>query len=501
MGFFSYYKKHRFTAVLVLIVIIGATTGYIVYSREDAPKFVTQAVERGMIRSQVGATGTLTAITTTQVGTQVSGTIDKWYSDFNDKVKAGQLLATIEPSLFKAAYEQSNANLKTAEADVVNQKANLINVQASLEKAKIAVRDAKIKMDRAQGMLDSGLLAQSDYDVAKINYESALASQKSAEAQIDAQRSQIVSSEARVLVARANLSTAKLNLEHCKIFAPIEGVVVNRAIDVGQTVAASFQTPTLFTIANDLTKMQVFTNIDEADVGRIHESSPASFSVDAYPGENFRGRIAQIRLNPTTVQNVVTYTAVIQVDNPELKLKPGMTANVTILVAAKQDVLKIPNAAIRFIPPQSEDEKKVAGGTARPQQPGGGGASSGGERAQGAAGGGGRPGGTGGGPGGMTGGGPGGAGGGERRGGMGMGGSRLQAEQKVWLIDDKTKKLQPVTVKLGITDGIFTELVDGKLQEGDRVVVGQQLASSPRTGAQRSPTSPMGGGGRPMGGH
>lgn len=470
MAGFSFFKKRRLSLVLIVAALAVGLAGYIVYSREDTPKYMTQPIERGSIRSVVGATGTLTAITTTQVGTQVSGTILKWSADFNDHVKQGQMIAEIEPSLFQAAYEQSLANVKTAEADVVNQRASLANLQANLEKAKIGVRDAKIKLDRALGMNASGLIAQSDLDVAKVNHDSALASQRAAEAQIESQRAQLVSAEARVAQAQANLRTAKVNLDHTKIFAPIDGVVVNRAIDVGQTVAASFQTPTLFTIANDLTKMQVFANIDEADVGRIHEGSGAMFNVDAYPGEFFLGRIAQIRLNPTTIQNVVTYTAVIQVDNPELKLKPGMTANVTIQVAQRENVLKVPNAAIRFIPPQSEDEKKASTGMA--QSP----AAAKGPPAQG-----GRP---------RPEGGP-------ARMGGGPGGGRMPAEQKVWLIDEKSKKLRPVTVKLGITDGVYTELVDGPLHEGDNVVVGQQLTGAARSGAQRPPGM---GGGRPPGG-
>jgi HlyD family secretion protein len=474
MAILVFYKNHRLIAILILVVVLVAAAAYIVYSREDAPKYVDQAVERGNIRSVVGATGTLTAITTTQVGTQVSGTISKWYADFNDHVKNGQLLADIEPSLFQAAYEQANANVKTSEADVVNSRANIGTLLAGLEKAKIGVRDAKIKLDRAQGMADNGLIPQSDLDVAKINYESAIASQRAAEAQLESARAQLVSSEARVAQAKANLSTAKVNLDHTKIYAPIDGIVVNRAIDVGQTVAASFQTPTLFTIANDLTKMQVFANIDEADVGRIHESSGSIFTVDAFPGEIFRGRIAQIRLNPTTISNVVTYTAVILVENPEMKLKPGMTANVTIQVASRENVLKVPNAAVRFIPPQTDEEKKASAGTARPAQGGTpqSGAQSGGTQQGGA----------------DRGRGQGSGGGGMGRGGFG--GGRMSAEQKVWMIDSKTKKLRPVTVKLGITDGIFTELVEGPLQEGDRVVVAQQIAGAARTGQQRPPGAP-----------
>ncbi|MDD5543063.1 MAG: efflux RND transporter periplasmic adaptor subunit [Acidobacteriia bacterium] len=463
----DFIKKHRFASVLILIVVVGLFAAYMVYSREDAPKYLDQPIERGSIRAEVGATGTLTAITTTQVGTQVSGTISKWYADFNNHVKAHQLLAEIEPSLFQAAYEQASANLKTSQADVANQRAALVNMQANLVKAQVGVRDARIKLDRSKGLVKDGILSQQDLDTAQVNFDAAVATQKSAEAQIDSQQAQVNSSVARVAQAKASLDTARVNLDHTKIYAPMDGVIVNRAIDVGQTVAASFQTPTLFTIANDLTKMQVFANIDEADVGSIHEGSPAMFNVDAYPGETFRGRISQIRLNPTTISNVVTYTAVIQVENPELKLMPGMTANVTILVAQRENVLKIPNAAIRFIPPQSEEEKKASAGVAKTPkgdaqakgagQPGGaGGFSKGGSRPQGQ---------------------------GPRAGGA----SRNQGEQKVWLWDAKSNKLRPITVKLGITDGIYTELVEGQLQEGDRVVVGQQMTTTVRNGQQRPP--------------
>ncbi len=477
MSLLSVFKKHRLLSFVILTVVIMAAAAYIVYSREDAPKYMTQAVERGNLRSQVGATGSLTAITTTQVGTQVSGTISKWYADFNDHVKANQLIAEIEPSLFQAAYDQALANLKTSEADVANQKATLVNMQANLVKAQVGVRDAKIKLDRAQGLLKDGILAQSDFDTAQVNYDSAIASQNAAQAQIDSQVAQVNSSVARVAQAQANLKTAKVNLEHTKIYAPIDGVVVNRAIDVGQTVAASFQTPTLYTIANDLTKMQVYANIDEADVGRIQQSSGAIFTVDAYPGENFRGRISQIRLNPTTISNVVTYTAVIQVDNPDLKLMPGMTANINIQVARRDNVLKIPNAALRFIPPQAEEDKKNASSSSaqRTQQTGG---------QQQAA----RP------QGGAAGGAQGATGGanGTRR----TGGSRASNEQSVWVFDTKAKKLTQVPVKIGITDGIYTELVEGNLHEGDLLVVGQQIGTAARGNQVRSPMggAPRGGG-------
>jgi HlyD family secretion protein len=278
----------------------------------------------------VTATGTVNAVTTVLVGTQVSGTIKNMYVDFNSPVKKGQIIAQIDPSTFQAQVQQARANLLAAEAN--------------LEKAGATLIDAKRTMERNAELFSKNLIARSDLDTAETNYETAKAS-------VSAARSQVAQT-------KAALEFSETNLRYTKIVSPVDGVVISRSVDVGQTVAASFQTPTLFTIAQDLTKMQIDTNVDEADIGKVNVGQDVEFTVDAYPDLTFRGKVWQVRNAPITVQNVVTYDVVIQMDNPELKLKPGMTANVSIIITTKKDVLKIPNAALRF--KLDANEKKSA---------------------------------------------------------------------------------------------------------------------------------------------
>ena len=278
------------------------------------------------------ATGTLNAVTTVLVGTQVSGTIKQIHADFNSRVKKGQLIAEIDPAQFEAQVEQARANL-------------------SRQKRMWRKRRRHWPTPRDQGngterLFSRQLIARSDLDTAETTY--------------DSNKAQLGANEAQVAQTEAALKSAEINLRYTKILSPVDGTVVSRNVDVGQTVAASFQTPTLFTIAQDLTKMQVDTNVDEADVGRVALGQDVEFSVDAYPDRVFHGAIAQVRIAPITVQNVVTYDVVITVDNAELNLKPGMTANVSIIVASKSDVLKIPNAALRFRPSDKELGKSGA---------------------------------------------------------------------------------------------------------------------------------------------
>ncbi len=270
----------------------------------------------------VGATGTLQAVTTVQVGTQVSGTMQDLYADFNSLVKKGQVLARLDPSLFQTQIEQANANL--------------IRAQADLDRLKVSLEDARTKLARAQELSGRQLIPQSELETAQINVRS-----------IDAQ---IRSSEAQVTQARASLNQNEVNLQHTVISAPIDGLVISRNVDVGQTVAASMSAPTLFVLAADLTKMQVVANLDESDVGRIRPGQHVSFRVDAYPADDFGGTVSQVRLQPIVQQNVVTYATVIDVPNPELKLKPGMTANVNVEIAKRTNVARIPNAGLRFRP-------------------------------------------------------------------------------------------------------------------------------------------------------
>jgi HlyD family secretion protein len=313
-------------ALLILIgvgVIGGAGFAYYSYEKKPVPPTVTTAaVTRGDIVDTVGATGTLQAVKTVQVGTQVSGTIQAMYADFNSLVKKDQVLARLDPSLFQTQIEQARANL--------------IRSQADLDRLKVSLDDARTKLTRAKELSARQLIPASDLETADVNARS-----------IEAQ---IRSSEAQVTQARASLNQNQVNLDHTVIAAPIDGLVISRNVDVGQTVASSLQAPTLFILAADLTKMQVVANLDESDVGRIRPGQHVTFRVDAYPAENFEGSVSQVRLQPIVQQNVVTYATVIDVPNPALKLKPGMTANVNVEINKRSNVLRVPNAALRFRP-------------------------------------------------------------------------------------------------------------------------------------------------------
>ena len=310
--------KKIIVAVAVLIIVLGSVVYYFTKDSK-APKYITQTADRGDIRSTVSATGTVNAVTTVLVGTQVSGTIKQLFVDYNSPVKKGQLLAQIDPASTEAQVAQASANVSLA--------------RANLEKSRVAVRDTLTNFKRNKILYGKNFISKSDLDTSETNYLSAIA--------------QVKASEAQVAQTQAALSLAQTNLRYTQILSPVDGTVISRSIDVGQTVAASFQTPTLFTIAQDLKKMQIDANIDEADIGRIKTNQPVTFTVDAYPDMTFKGNVSEIRNSPTTVQNVVTYAVIVKVDNPELKLKPGMTANVLIVIDDKKDILRLPNAALR----------------------------------------------------------------------------------------------------------------------------------------------------------
>lgn len=310
-------KKNIIAVVILILILIGVL--FFFKKSDKAPQYITQTAERGDIRATVSATGTVNAVTTVLVGTQVSGTIKQLYVDYNSTVKKGQLLAQIDPASFEAQVAQASANLLLA--------------RANLEKSRVALRDTLTTFERNKILYGKNFISKSDLDTSETIYLSALA--------------QIKASEAQVEQTRAALSLSQTNLRYTQIVSPVNGTVISRSIDVGQTVAASFQTPTLFTIAQDLTKMQIDASIDEADIGRIKTNQPVTFTVDAYPDQTFKGNVSEIRNAPTTVQNVVTYAVIVKVDNPELKLKPGMTANVSIIIDDKKGILRIPNAALR----------------------------------------------------------------------------------------------------------------------------------------------------------
>jgi HlyD family secretion protein len=402
----------------VVLAAAGLAYGHSRARAKNAVRFETAAVDRGRVVSRVTASGTLSAIVTVQVGSQVSGRLQRIFVDYNSTVRKDQLIAQLDPALFEAAYEQA--------------KANHVAALGNLAKAEAQARDADLQARRSQSLLADKLVAQADFDTAQAN--------------ADAARATVDAAKGALEQAKAALHQAQVNLAYTRIDSPTDGVVISRNVDVGQTVAASLQAPTLFVIAEDLRKMQVDTSVAEADIGRLRDGMPASFTVDAYPGETFRGTVRQIRNAPQTVQNVVTYDAVIDVDNGALKLKPGMTANVTFVAAERRDVLRLPNAALRFRP--GADVLALAGlGTDKP---------SGGTRRDG---------------------GLGAAGGG---GGAAMG--RPGSRRVFVLVQGRP---HAVLVKTGISDGSLTEVVDGPLHEGDQVVLDASAA-----GRMQAPVGP-----------
>jgi HlyD family secretion protein len=440
----------RAIIVVLLVAGVAAAGAYSAFRPGGDVHIDTAPITRGEIVDAVGSSGTLQAVNTVQVGSQASGNISWLGADFNSIVRAGQVIARIDPSIFEAQVEQAEANLVRAEAD--------------LERNRVALADAQTKFARAQALATQSLLPQSDLDTAR--------------AAVDGAAAQIRSSQASVVQARASLNQNRVNVKHCVITTPIDGIVIQRSVDVGQTVAASLQSPTLFVIAADLTKMQVNASIDEADVGRIRPGQPVTFRVDAYPGEEFRGAVAQVRLQPVVVQNVTTYATIIDVPNPSLKLKPGMTATLRVQIARRADTLRIPNAALRFRPtgdvfaalnqpvPQ-EPEAGRGSHVARAVNPGGPAPSAQAQLTPVAY----SP---------------------KPSPAVPPGTidqlfaplAPVESPGRVWLADGN--QLKAVALRRGITDGTFTELLSGELQEGAQVVTGVNF------GARRAPAGPAG---------
>jgi HlyD family secretion protein len=328
--------------ILIGVVAVAGVIAAFGLNRGTQIQHFTAKVERGDIHDVVDATGTINAVITVQVGSQVSGTIAKLNVDFNSRVHKGDVVALIDPALFQGALLQ-------ASADLDNAKANLIAAKANLEKARAASQQTKADYERAAQLTTDKIMSQQQLDLAKANFDSANAGVGAADANV-------TQAEAQVSQKAAALAVAQTNLNYTVIRSPIDGTVVARNVDVGQTVAASLQAPTIFTIAQDLTKMLVYTKTDESDVGNIKPGKQVTFKVDAFPKDTFRGVISQVRMNPTTVQSVVTYDTIIEFANPELKLFPGMTAYVTIPVDTVQNALKLPNTALRYKPPMSTEE-------------------------------------------------------------------------------------------------------------------------------------------------
>lgn len=324
--------KSRYEALLSLLVLVALVWGVGACrggeNASTSPAYAVATIERGELAASVSATGALSPLITVQVGSQVSGRIHRLHADFNSRVRSGDLIAEIEPSLFEAEVAQAEANLRSAEA--------------ALGKAEVAVRDKQRQLDRLVKLQKDRVVSESEFDAVRFARDAAQMEQKAAEAAVGQRR--------------AALELARVSLAHTKIHAPIDGVVISRDVDVGQTVAASLQAPTLFVIAQDLAHMQIETEVDEAFIGQIREGQPVSFRVFAYPDRVFEGRLAQVRLNPKVESGVVLYNCVIQVDNPDLALKPGMTATVAIETERRRNVLKVPSAALRYVPEPLPEE-------------------------------------------------------------------------------------------------------------------------------------------------
>ena len=516
-------KKHLIIGAAG-VAVLAVAAFYFWGNQAGAAQYLTAKVERGNLRNTVTATGTLQAVTTVQVGSQASGTISSLSADYNSVVKKGQVIAQLDPAVPKAQVDQARANLQQAQASLQqahaavanshagvsdaqaraqgasstaqNNQAGVAGAQANLAVLKAQQDDALSYLNQQEALLKSGVIAQRDVDVAQTAYQTAKAKYDQGVAQLDqaklsqqmaagsgiassqaqvqqsqaqVQQSQasVSAAEAQVQQAQAALQLAEVNLAHTTITSPIDGIVVSRDVNVGQTVAASLSAPTLFTIANDLTKMQVIANIDQADIGLVENAKSVKFSVDAFPGKDFDGKIEQMRLNPQTVQNVVTYNVVIDVDNPEQKLKPGMTANLTITIDERNNVLKVANAALRFTPQDASAQRTPSGNSnwqGRRQSNGNATDSTG-----------------------------------SRNGAdvqFAPATAPVLAGQTriVWVLgqDGKPERRR---IKVGLTDGASTEVMEGNLVEGEMVITGQTLSSASKTNTNQ--TSAPGFGGAP----
>ena len=437
-------SKKKWFIVLGLAITVSVVAAFS-FVPKDSPQYFTQKAQRGDIHDLVEATGTINAVTTVQVGSQVSGTIQKLYADFNSHVSKGQVIAQIDPSLFEGALLQ-------AQADLENARASLASAKATLEKEKATAAQAKADYNRTIELAKDGVMSQQQLDLAK-------ATSDSDEAQVAAAQAQVNQAAAQAQQKAAAVNVAQTNLNYTTIKSPIDGTVVARNVDVGQTVAASLQAPTLFTIAQDLTKMQVYVSTDESDVGNIRTGQPVTFKVDAFPKETFSGHVSQVRLNATTVQNVVTYTTVVDFDNPEMKLFPGMTAYVSVPVADAANVVKVPNGALRFTPELKPDQLSALyaqAAIAAPAKP--------------------------------------------KSNDAGAAKRNSASPTAVVWKQTADKKLQPVQVATGITDHTFTEVAQvlhGTLQPGDELIIASANSNAQqKPGASASPMSGRAFGGR-----
>jgi HlyD family secretion protein len=413
-------RRTWFLIAACLLVAAGILATWQPWAKSEAgPKYRFAKLERGTLSAAVSASGTLSALITVQVGSQVSGLIKEIKADFNSEVKKDQVIARLDPETFDSRVSQSEADLKAAESSAEVARGNLSVRQAEIGKAKIALDDARRNLERKRTLVKQEFISAAELDTAQAVVGTAQEQLNLAQADLAVAQAQVGSARAQVAQRQAGLKQARLDLERTVIRSPVDGVVISRNVDVGQTVAASFQAPVLFTIARDLRQMEVNVAVDEADVGRVKTGQKMRFTVDAFPGERFEGQVTQIRKAPITNNNVVTYSVMARVDNPELKLLPGMTASARILTEERKDVLKLPNEALRFRPVQADGtpiKLEVRGREEGPGIPG-----------------------------------------------------------RVWLL--KEGKPAPVNVRLGVSDGKATELLKGELQAGQEIILGIQEGS------------------------
>jgi HlyD family secretion protein len=463
--------------IFVIVLVVAAMAAvHVRNSFVPSTEYFSAEVERGPLQKIISATGTVQTVVTVPVGSQVSGQVQELFADFNSVVKRGQLLAKLDPRNLESAVANAKAQLaaaqarvRSAEAEIKTHAANLNSSRANLQGAVVSRDNAKLQLDRASQLSQRGLQAKNDYDTAKANYDSAVARYDQAAAALEQVEAQSASTDAQIAQAKAglqqseaDLERSQVNLEYANIFSPVDGIVISRDVDVGQTIAASMSAPTLFNIATDLSQMQVKASIDEADIGSVSEKAKVTFTVDAYPNSVFEGKIAEIRLNPQTLQNVVTYSVILSIQNKDLRLKPGMTANIKIMVASLESALKVPNAALRYHLPGTPAPSFGAtlnanSATKAIAQPG-------------------------------------------------EGVSLPQAPGQKWNPDEKlrfatfdpvqnhpgrvfvldaSKKPVEREIVLGLSDGAMTEVVSGELKAGDQVVVGDGTQVDTQVNVQR----------------
>ncbi len=426
-------NKKVIIGIVVLVVAAGIVFGFTYFNRNNnnGLQYELTTIDKGTVTALVDTTGTLNPVIIVDIGSQVSGKIENIYVDFNSRVKADQILTELEQLTFQTKVQQNEANY--------------LSSVAALDKSKVSLENSEKKYMRAKSLFEKELISYEELESAEVLYLSA--------------KADLQSSEARLAQAKAQLDTSKVDLTYTIIKSPIDGVVISRNVNVGQTVAASFQAPVLFQVANDLTKMQVECSVDEADIGRVKEGQTAQFTVDAFPNENFTGIVKQVRYAPEVIQNVVTYTTIVDVENPDIKLRPGMTATISIVVGEAKNALRVPNSALRFQPPPEVLQALFEEMRREMQAKRGQTAQADGQS--------------------------------EKRGhqgnfqmgqGMGRMGSRMRDRARVW-VQDENGKLNMVSIRTGVTDNAFTEITGGDIKEGQEVITGEstQATSSSRS--------------------